>query len=429
MQDIKTVQPDALHRGHIGLQNWRDFPNTRWAFQHVRELVPTATIKAGGPVPALPSSVRTNTSSAVNQAIDSSAVASPGGMLDNCQFKDAEGHQHPLHSWLKKFEADALLVLHRGEIACEWYAAHYNRHAPHLVFSISKSITSLLAGILIEEGMLQRDRSPRDYLGELDDFWPAGFSAESWAYGDCTIQHLLDMSVSHQFEESYLDKTGLFNEYRMAMLWAPSEPADPKRTMKRFLCSLVRGSEEHGERFTYRSPNTDLLGWIIESVTGKPLAQLFSERLWQPMQAEADADITLDAIGTARAAGGISLLATDLARIAELFRNRGRVGTQQVVPAAWIDDCSHGGNKLAWQHGDFSELLDNGSYRNQWYQTGYDSQAVFGIGIHGQYIYIDPAHEVSIVQFSSHKDPLDLPRDQANLEFFREVVKRVSGPS
>ena len=84
-----------------------------------------------------------------------------------------------------------------------------------------------------------------------------------------------------------------------------------------FLASLKKGQGSHGAPFRYRSPNSDLLGIVVERASGRRYADLMSERLWMPMGAKADALVTVDSEGTARAAGGVSVAARDLARVGE----------------------------------------------------------------------------------------------------------------
>ena len=114
---------------------------------------------------------------------------------------------------------------------------------PHILFSVSKSLTGALAGCLVADGLLDVEAPVKLYVPEVDGS----------AYGDATVRHVLDMTVSLDFEENYLDQTGAFALYRMATGWNPtSKPAD----LKSFLVELGRLSRPHGQRFAYRSPNS-----------------------------------------------------------------------------------------------------------------------------------------------------------------------------
>jgi CubicO group peptidase (beta-lactamase class C family) len=233
------------------------------------------------------------------------------------------------------------------------------------------------------------------------------------------------MTVSLDFDETYLDPASAFGRYRRATLWNPALEGAPTETMRGFIAGIGKGEGPHGEMFRYRSPNSDLLGIIVERASGARYADLMSETLWSPLQARRDAFVTVDAEGTARAAGGISVAARDLARVGEMMRQGGAVDGRQVVPESWVSDTLNGGDAAAWKRGDFSFLLPDGRYRNKWYQTGYESRAFCGIGIHGQWLYVDPAAETVIVKLSSQPLPADDPMDKECLDFFQAIARMV----
>ena len=101
----------------------------------------------------------------------------------------------------------------------------------------------------------------------------------------------------------------------------------------------VKPQGTHGEGFTYRTANTDALGWILARVTGKSVAQLLSERIWAPMGAEQDAYLSVDSIGTPFAGGGLHTGLRDLARFGEMIRNNGAFNGRQIVRAIVVGDA------------------------------------------------------------------------------------------
>ena len=131
-----------------------------------------------------------------------------------------------------------------------------------------------------------------------------------------------------------------FARYRRAMLWNLPQPGETPENLADFLLTLQKGPGAHGGPFAYASPNSDVLGLLIERVTGARFADLFETLLWQPMGARNDGYVTVDAIGTPRTAGGMCVTARDLARVGELLRTGGAVGGRQVVPERWIDDMT-----------------------------------------------------------------------------------------
>ena len=375
----------------LNLSNWRLPPNNRWAFHHVREVIPTELIPRGTGVSAL--------DRAVVDSIEDVSVPGP------------EGENWLVQDWLEVSNGDALLVAHRGRIVHEWYADTAIETNPHIVFSVSKSITATLAGVLVEQGLLDPAKPVPEYIPELADS----------GYHDASLQQVLDMVVNIDFKEDYLATSGKFIEYRTATAWHPCAVDAIDQNLHDFLCSIEHAAGNHGEMWRYKSPNSDLLGWILERASGERLANLMSRYLWQPMGAEADAYITVDRKGAARTAGGICVLPRDLLRFGELVRNRGYANGLQVIPESWIKDCSDGGSREAWERGESAKEFPAGSYRNKWYQTGNEHRAMLAIGIHSQWIYINPVTEVSIVKLSSQDEPLRLDLDNVNMQAFTNI--------
>jgi CubicO group peptidase (beta-lactamase class C family) len=116
----------------------------------------------------------------------------------------------------------------------------------------------------------------------------------------------------------------------------------------------------------------------------------------------------------------------DLARVGEMMRQGGMANGHRIVPEAWVrDTTSTGGNSEAWQRGTMAFLLPQGRYRNKWYQTGGTSGAFFGLGIHGQWLYVDPKAEVVIAKMSSQPEPVDDPLDVEIVAFFEALSRMV----
>ena len=331
--------------------------------------------------------------------------------LSRITFAGPDDCEWSLGQWLGVSSTDALLVMHRGVLAHEWYADEGIEDNPHIVFSVSKSITATLTGVLVEQGLLDPGAMLSEIIPQLAE---SGFSG-------ATLQQLLDMAVNIDFEEDYEATSGTFVEYRTATAWHPCEVDEVDVNLHEFLCSLQPGKGEHGSVFEYKSPNSDLLGWILEQAGGESLASLLSKYLWQPMGAEVNACITVDRKGAPRSAGGICVLPRDLLRFGEMMRNGGFANGGQVVPESWVADCREGGDHEAWLRSPSSEKFPKGKYRNQWYQSGNQHQAMLAIGIHSQWIYIDPVAEVTIVKLSSQDDPLNMQLGPINLQVFEDI--------
>jgi CubicO group peptidase (beta-lactamase class C family) len=379
-------------RNQVLLGNWRESPFSRWSFQNVGELVPSACVAAvpgSGEIP----------------------VQDFGGLLG--EKIALAGGAETVAAFLTRSDTDALTIMKGGKFVGDWFAPHMEFGARHIIFSISKSLTAILAGILEGEGVFDPQAPVTRYLPE---------SAGS-AYGDASVRHVLDMSVSLDFEEAYLDPESAFARYRRATLWNPGGGTE---SLADFILTLQRLDEPHGRTFRYRSPNSDLLGILIERASGQRFAELMHEKLWLPLDAMSEASVTVDLAGTARTAGGISVTPRDLARVGEMMRQGGIANGRRIVPEAWVrDTIETGGDSEAWQRGMMAFLFPKGRYRNKWYQTGAASGAFCGIGIHGQWLYVDPKAEVVIAKMSSQPEPVDEPLDVDMVAFFEALSRMV----
>jgi hypothetical protein len=171
---------------------------------------------------------------------------------------------------------------------------------------------------------------------------------------------------------------------------------------------LTQADGAHGGRFHYVSPNTDLLGWVIERAAGTRYADLMSELLWRPMGAGHSAYITVDRLGAPRCAGGVCTTARDLARVGQLLVEGGR----RIVPESWIDDIAANGDPQAWAAGSFAAYYPGAAmhYRDKWYVLRGAAPLLFGMGVHGQNLYVDRALQLVVAKFSSQAQPIDEQR-------------------
>ena len=388
MNDIKS---NAFKKPtDTNLSNWRLSPYSAWSFQNVRELIPTAAINTAA-------------------AADSNDL--PAQLSDQITSLDyAELGIKDLPAFLEQCQTDSMLVVKNGAKLWQWQAPHCDLAKPHIVFSISKSITAMLTGVLVDQNLIDVTKAVSYYLP----------GTKGSAFEDASVQQLLDMTVALDFNESYLDATGDYQRYRNATCWNPINQADPGPDLEQFLYGLGKLKEDHGQIFRYRSPNSDLLGLLVERVAGIPYAQLCSSLIWQPMGARTEGYVTVDRNTLARGAGGICITLDDLARFGDLILNKGTVNNLSIIPENWIDDTLNQGNRDAWQKGDFSFLLPQGCYRNKWYQTGNQDKCFMAIGIHGQWLFINPATSVVIVKYSSQSEPVD---DLLDKKWFKLLSK------
>jgi CubicO group peptidase (beta-lactamase class C family) len=363
----------------VTLANWRKAPFSAWGFRNVRRLIPTADIAASGHMTPLETSLED---------------------IGHLGFTGHDGKPTTLSQALPATDTDAFIMLRRGRIAVEWYGNGMSATTPHIVFSVSKSICGALGGILADRGMLDPDAAVIEYVPEL----------KSSVYAGCTVRHLLDMAVGIAFNEDYDDPKGDVARYRRSVGWDPLPAGETPIDLRSFLARQKPDGQQHGGLFHYVSTNTDVLGWIYERACDQAYAGIVSEYLWQPLGAECDAYITIDAHNAMRAAGGVCVGPRDLARFGEMMRRRGVANGRQVVPTWWIDDINTRGDAQAWACSEFADIFPNASYRSQWYRIDRDKGVLVAFGIHGQWIYIHPGAELVIIRIASESTPLDPDR-------------------
>jgi CubicO group peptidase (beta-lactamase class C family) len=361
----------------VTLANWQDSDSVRWAFRHMRELIPSQAIPAGpGPVRPLPERAGVDLGAVTVTRLD--------GTLASVDDVFAE-------TW-----TDALLVLHDGQIVAERYYAESEPNTPHLLMSVSKSIVGCVAGALTRLGALDPEAPVTTYVPEV-----AGAG-----YGDATVRDLLDMRTGVQFRESYNEPDAEVRMMERSMGWRPRQVGDPVGAYA-YLATLGR-SGPHGGNFTYRSADTDMLGWVCERASDARMADLVSSLIWQPMGAESQAEITCDAVGSAVHDGGMSCIPRDLARFGQMLLDNGFVDGEEVVPASWLADswARPDDVRSAFAHSENEAVLPGGWYRNQfWFVPAYHGTALVCLGIHGQMVYVNRETRVVGVKVSSWPTP------------------------
>jgi CubicO group peptidase (beta-lactamase class C family) len=360
----------------VTLANWRNAPFNRWAFHHVRELIPTADI-----------------------------ANEPRRVRELRPEPESKLRSLDLERFHAETDTDGIVILHRGRLVAEHYANRMTPHTPHILMSVSKSMLGLLFGQL----GIDPERAVIDVVPEL----------VGTAYEDATIRHLLDMRAGVAFEENYLATSGTIVEYRKATGWNALGPGDAPGDLHSFYKVLTERDGPHGGRFHYISTNSDLLGWVIERATGRRYADLMSELVWQRIGAERSAYITVDRLGAPRSAGGMCATVRDLARVGQWMLEQ---------PSAWIADIERNGDRSAWDAGSFTAYFPGMPmrYRSQWYVLEGEAPLVFGLGIHGQNLFIDRANQLVIAKLSSQAMPLDAARIALTVRAVSQLRKAFS---
>ncbi|MGH3198993.1 MAG: serine hydrolase domain-containing protein, partial [Streptosporangiaceae bacterium] len=309
---------------------------------------------------------------------------------------------------------------HDRQLVAERYDAGMTAATRHLLMSVSKSIVGCVAGVLAGRGLLDPGAPVTAYVPE------AGGSG----YAGATIRNLLDMRTGVAFRETY---TALDAEVRVmerSMGWRPAQPGDPEGAYP-YLTTLGHASP-HGGEFTYRSADSDMLGWVCERASGTRMADLISALIWQPIGTERDAEITCDPLGSAIHDGGISATARDLARFGQMLVDDGMARGHPVVPKAWLAGSRDPEPDVreAFAVTDHEFVLPGGWYRNQfWVLPGPGGPVLVCLGIHGQLIYADRAARTVVVKLSSWPEAQNTAYLLDTLRACGAIAARLTGPA
>ena len=378
----------------VTLDNWRKYPFNSWSFVNVRNLIPTSPIYNNP---------------------DKKIILQKQLIDINDLVIDHKNTSYKLKEIFKICDTDAFLVMHKGKIKFEFYDKFTRFNTPHIIFSVSKSLTSLLTGILVEKKVINVNNYISHILPET----------KGTAYEDATVRNVLDMTIASGFIEDYSGQVEIFKKYRSSTGWDLPE-TNSTQTVKGlhdFLCSMPKSNQKHGQKYHYCSPHSDLLGWIIERASGENYSKIMADLLFKKAGINHEANVTVDKWGASRAAGGISVSPYDLLLLSELVRNHGSNKNGQIIPAAWIEDFVNNKNNNRYLNQDNLERFPNGNYRSKWYQTGFKDNEYCAIGIHGQNIWINPQKEITIVRMSSASDPINIKTEELMFSVFDEISK------
>ncbi len=365
-----------------------DFPQIRWSLSHMRELAPTVNVWRGEGPPG------------VFAAGDLAASA-----IDSLAFDDMNGRPRRWDASLSDTYTDGILVLHRGRRIYERYFGALQPHIPHCCFSITKSYAATLAATLVHEGALDETQRIPHWLPEM----------RGTAYEEATLRQVMDMQIGVAYSEVYADPKAHIWDYARAGGLRPRPAGYSGAGSFYEYLQTLQPEGRHGEAFAYKTVNTELMAWIMKRVTGEPLAQMLSDRLWAPLACEQDAYLTVDPIGVPMGGGGLSTSLRDLARFGELMRREGEWNGRQLVPAAVVADIRRGADPAKFAKAGYT-LLPGYSYRSMWWVSHNELDAFEARGIHGQRLYVAPKADLVVARFASHpvassaaNDPVTLP--------------------
>lgn len=276
-----------------------------------------------------------------------------GALLDRLEARSGESH--------------SLMVVHRGRVVAEGWWAPYSAERPHLLYSLTKSFTSIAVGLAVGDGLLSLDDRVVDVL---PDRVPADVSEQGRRI---TVHHLLSMTAGHPTDS-------------LAEAWE-REPDDLVRGFLRLPFAAPEGTQH-----VYDNSTTYILARMVERVTGRGLPEFLDERLFKPMGVD-HAEWDRVASGAAFGFHGLHLTTEAVAAFGELLRRGGTWGDRQLVPRAWVELATRRHVGSAWvlegrEQADFSHGYG--------YQFWVSSHGYHGHGSYGQQCVVVPSHDLVV---------------------------------
>jgi CubicO group peptidase (beta-lactamase class C family) len=288
-----------------------------------------------------------------------------------------QGQDSGLDDYLSRHRTTGLVIVKDDTIVAERY--QYDRKPEHRMasYSMAKTVVAMLIGLALSDGTITSldDRADK-YVAELKDT----------PYGETPLRHLLTMSSGVRFTENYSGTDDVAELGRLSLLGQSAGGAatvTPFRTRDR----------APGEKFSYSSAETQVLGLVLRSATGRPLAEYLSDRIWIPMGAEADASWNIDKGGYEVAFIGVNATVRDYARLGMLLANDGAVDGRQIIPAGWVRAATTPPAKQ-FEPGQTNSLLGYG-YQT-WIVPGPERQFMLR-GLRGQAVFVDVKSRIVMV--------------------------------
>ena len=308
--------------------------------------------------------------------IDTLHFFNQGRMYSNTTMWEAIG---------PKTETQGVLIIQNDSIVYEKCIGEMTIDKIAGIFSVTKSVTSLLCGIAVDEGAIKSIDDPvTDYLPELmskDPMWQK-----------LTIRHLLDMQSGLDFDDTYsLRLQDLKRLNAMSRLYYGRNIKAQVKKLK-FRC-------EPGTEYRYESMTTEILGLVIERATGRRFADYLEEKVWAPLGMESSAYLSYDSKKhhAPHAFGGLALTMLDLAKIGRLYLNKGVWDGKRIVSESWIEQST-------------AYSADNEGYHFCWYNTSCigaekaEYPGDYAMGIRGQILFVNPYKDLIMVRLGLKDD-------------------------
>jgi CubicO group peptidase (beta-lactamase class C family) len=287
-----------------------------------------------------------------------------------------------------------IVIVQDGRIRFERYGLDFDSTGRWTSFSVAKSFTSTLMGAAIQDGAIRSlDDTVSHYIPDL----------RGSAYDDVSIRQLLTMSSGVRWNEDYEDPNADVARFNNA------KPAPGMDATVSYMRTLPR-AHPAGTVWHYNTGETNLIGVLVSSAVGKPLAQYLEEKIWHPAGMQSEATWLLGKTGHEIAGCCLQASTRDFARLGLFVLANGNVGGTQIVPEQWFAEATT-------KQQDIGE--PGRGYGFQWWT--YDDGAVSAQGIFGQGIFIDPARQLVIASNANWPRASLGPQPAAREAFYQQV--------
>ena len=289
-----------------------------------------------------------------------------------------------------------LIIVQDGKVRLEKYALGYGAAGRWTSFSVAKSFTSTLVGAAVKDG----------YIKSLDDKVTAYIPGlKGSAYDDVSVVQLLTMTSGVKWNEDYTDPKSDVAQFNL------QKPVAGEDITVSYMKGLPREAPA-GSKWVYKTGETNLIGVLVSSATGKTLSAYLSEKVWKPFGMEQDAVWMLGPTGHEISGCCMSASLKDYARFGQFILNGGIAGGQKVLPDDWLASAT---TKQAG-----IDIAGRG-YGYQWWTN--DDGSFAAQGIFGQGIFIDPARKLVIASNGNWPTATDPDGVGAAREAFYKAVQ------
>jgi CubicO group peptidase (beta-lactamase class C family) len=292
------------------------------------------------------------------------------------------GKVYSFDDYLRREEVTGFLVLHDNQIILERYSHGADQDSRFVSQSVAKSILSILVGAAVDEGKIHSVNDP------IVRYLP--YLAKS-GYRDATVKELLQMSTNVDYSEDYRKPTSL----GAALIAGRPSFSD-------FAASLGPSAVKPGTAFQYQSVNSQVLGLLLERVTGERLNIWAEDKLWKKIGAQRDAffyESTKQPDTCAFACFNATL--RDYGRVGLMMLHKGQLGGERVVSKSWVHDSTTPDAPFLMPKPPRANGQPTTGYAYQWWVPYGTDGAFEAEGIFGQMIYVDPTRHVVMVQTSA----------------------------